>query len=579
MTMADSNPQSDLSSYPNPYALPQIPRFVLDTSGVSNVPDREPIKTKGSTTLPLNLVALIVSHLDDIADIARVTRTSRLLYYMTLPQLYQKVSLRSYSEIRYVNGRPEGFGSGSPFMMALNGLVTKNHAALVEELRLWGGWKELGQEDFAKGRVPENSMMLNILLRSATDKMSKLRTFSWELSTKPLETLYQGLATHTTLAHLTIRFPSSRVPRPAVVIPPIPSLHTFRALDIDPLCYPDDISLLPHASPRLRDLRLHFSPRMRREAEPSLSLETYFGRCSAANYKLPIRHFAMQNFYGSNSTTSTSVWDNDTIASVSFIDVFGGLFGSASTIFYDAQWRNVDARSHANWKACRSNELAPQHIELIAQNPGLERVFFISTRRPRAPASSPSSTSPVALTPSTSSPSPPTPDPASTSLCQAYLSALQTSPSTNLTHLLFPDLWPLNRPQISALLTACPNLQQLGFPTRLPLQETLPLVLRALLSLRALRFLEPAGDEVGSLDESVGVRGLEAVLASVGKGAVGFALRWLGVGGAVFKVRALGTRGWSVEAVERDEVATVEVWGLDCMDIMEEAGAGVWEAG
>jgi len=143
----------------------EIPHYLSYTSPVSTA------RIGGgsrATTLPLNLVALIVSYLDDISDIARVTRTSRLLYYMTLPQLYQRVSLHSYNKLRYVNGRLEGFGSGSPFMMALNGLVTKGHAALVQEFRLWGQWNEVGVEDFAKGRVPDNSMMLNILTRAVS---------------------------------------------------------------------------------------------------------------------------------------------------------------------------------------------------------------------------------------------------------------------------------------------------------------------------------------------------------------------------------------------------------------------------
>ena len=59
------------------------------------------------------------------------------MYYMCLPQLYQRVNLHSYGEMRYVNGRPEGFGAGSPFMMALNGLCTKGHATLVQELKVW----------------------------------------------------------------------------------------------------------------------------------------------------------------------------------------------------------------------------------------------------------------------------------------------------------------------------------------------------------------------------------------------------------------------------------------------------------
>ena len=179
--------------------------------------------TVRASTLPLNLIALIVSFLDDIADVARVTRTSRLLYYMTQPQLYSKVSLHSYPEIRYFNGRPEGFGNGSPFIMALNGLVTKPYANVVHDFRVWGQWNELGVEDFSKGRVPDNSMMLNILLRTAVDRMTKLESFSWELDCKPLKTLYLGLGAHNTLTSLTIKFPNSRIPRPSVMIPPMAS--------------------------------------------------------------------------------------------------------------------------------------------------------------------------------------------------------------------------------------------------------------------------------------------------------------------------------------------------------------------
>ena len=146
----------------------EIPPFVQYTSPAS-------IHEHGSQ-LPLNLIARIVSYLDDPGDIARVTRTSRLLYYMTLPQLYQHVALHSYSDIRYVNSRPEGYGSGSPFMMALNGLVTKSYAGVVQHFRVWGEWKDVGAEDFAKGRVPDNSMMLNMMLRVCVDKMVKLRS-------------------------------------------------------------------------------------------------------------------------------------------------------------------------------------------------------------------------------------------------------------------------------------------------------------------------------------------------------------------------------------------------------------------
>lgn len=98
---------------------------------------------------------------------------------MTLPRLYEHVTLRSYAEIRYFNGRPEGYGGGSPFSMGLNGLATRNTASYVKGWKLLGDWRESDVDDFTKGRVPDNSMMLNIVIRAAMDKMTCLESFGY----------------------------------------------------------------------------------------------------------------------------------------------------------------------------------------------------------------------------------------------------------------------------------------------------------------------------------------------------------------------------------------------------------------
>ena len=117
--------------------------------------------------------------IDNAADLARLARTSRLFYYMALPKLYEEVTLRSYPEIRYVNGRPEGYGNGSPFAMGLNTLVSRTFAEYVQTFRLVGGWREHDLDDYSKGRVPDNSMMLSIALRAALDKMKNLKAFAY----------------------------------------------------------------------------------------------------------------------------------------------------------------------------------------------------------------------------------------------------------------------------------------------------------------------------------------------------------------------------------------------------------------
>jgi hypothetical protein len=116
--------------------------------------------------------------LDDGGDLARITRTSRLFYYMTLPRLYEEVTLRSYSEIRYVEGRPEGYGNGSPFAMGLNTLVSRNFNEYIQKFRVIGDWREHDVDDYKQGRVPDNSMILQVVMRAALDRMKNLNAFA-----------------------------------------------------------------------------------------------------------------------------------------------------------------------------------------------------------------------------------------------------------------------------------------------------------------------------------------------------------------------------------------------------------------
>lgn len=123
---------------------------------------------------------LFLGQLDEPADLARACRTCRILHYMCLPQLYSRVSLHSYDHIRFIRAdkRPEGWGGASPFSMGLNALVTRNVACYVKTFKVWGKWKDIDLEECSKvGRVPDASMMLNLLVRTAIDKMPVLESF------------------------------------------------------------------------------------------------------------------------------------------------------------------------------------------------------------------------------------------------------------------------------------------------------------------------------------------------------------------------------------------------------------------
>jgi len=559
------------------YSMSEVPRFVQYTSPVTNN------GPSSGGPLPLNLMARIIGYLDDPGDIARVTRTSRLLYYMTLPQLYQRVALRSYAETRYVNGRPEGFGSGSPFMMALNGLVTGSHAALVQQLQLRGTWKEVGVEDFAKGRVPDNSMMLNILLRACVDRMVKLQAFCWELGCKPLKTTYQGLAARTSLTILTLRFPSSRLPRPAVIIPPMPSLLVFKAFDIDPLCFPDDVSMLLLGSKQLVDVRLHFSPRMRQEAEPTLSLETYWGRCFKADYFPKLKHIAMQNWYGPREDSFYALFDRNTaLTSMAFLDTFGGAQGGSANVYVDDTWRTVPNTLIQTFRTIRFNEFAPQHVEMIKHTHGLQNVYVVSDRKGKSVKTCVSPSSDY-ITPD-DSPGTDARSPGAKAeiedLGHKYIHAFMHQHGSTLRHLLLSDQWPLSEVECSDLIRRCPNLTQLGLACGFSTIESLRLLLPFLPNLTAIRVLDNEymriAEQTKNDEESMQDMGRDLYNMGADK------MEWVGAGKRVLKVgdrflaqKRNGGTEWRrrVTFAGLEEVEHVEIWGMDRLDCMIDKGA------
>ncbi|KAJ5497080.1 hypothetical protein N7463_009067 [Penicillium fimorum] len=462
--------------------------------------------------LPLNLIAEIVLHVDDTGDLARLCQTCRVLNYMALPQLYRSLTLTSYDKIRYRGEQPEGIGSASPFTMGLNAIITRPYATLVQSITLKGDWKEHELEEYARvGRVPDASMLLNIAARAAIDRMTNLESFHWELNTKMLDTVYIGLRQLPKLTSLTIRFPSSRHPQPTFVIPGMPHLRCLKITDIDPLCYPDDIATLLCKSRKLRELKLHWSPRMRDAHEPSVSLHNYFRKLIAAKQPLTVKKMSFQNLYAFHTEDFNFAFDPTTVEDVTFLTGVEG--SSLVNTFVESSWPTVPPHAKLRMKSVRMDAVSKRSSEFIGNFSGLERLYFVNVTaessdplnspRPGGGAASSVLTPPVSEhhlsgvsngtitdSPITSA-SPASQLSATASLRDLYLSHITTSHGATLRHLLLPSKWPLSTGMVARLVHSCPNLEQLALATEFSSMDSLGLLIPFLRKLKALRLLIP----------------------------------------------------------------------------------------
>jgi hypothetical protein len=423
---------------------------------------------------------------------------------MALPQLYTSLTLTSYDKIRYRGEQPEGIGSASPFTMGLNAVITRSYATLVRSITLRGGWRDDRElEEHAQvGRVPDSSMLLNIAVRAAVDRMTNLESFSWELNTKMLDTVYSGLTQLPRLTSLTIRFPSTRHPQPTFVLPGMPHLRSLKITDIDPLCYPDDIATMLVKSKKLRELKLHWSPRMRIAQEPSISLHDYFRKCIAAKQPLPVKKLCFQNMYAFHSEEFNIAFDPTTVEDVVFLSGTDS-FGLVNT-FVENSWPTVVPHKQLKIRSMRLDAISKRNSEFLGNFKGLERLYFVNVTADSSDYLN--SPRPNALTPpvsdypnGTTVNSPATAaSPASQlnmalSVRDSYMANITMNHGASLRHLLLSSKWPLSTAMIARLVHSCPNLEQLAIATEFSSMESLGMLVPFLRDLVALRLLIPAG--------------------------------------------------------------------------------------
>lgn len=389
-----------------------------------------------------------------------------------------------------------------------------------------------------------------------------------------LPTMWQGLADKSTLTTLTVRFPSQRHGRPVALVPPMPNLKSLRLYDIDPLCYADDVSLLLLEAKKLEELTLIWSPRMRDAREPSISLDSFFAKLTAAPHTLPMKRTAIKNLYTINSIVCSNVFDCTTMEEVAFINSTGGSGEDSMSAFLDNSWRPSKADHMPNLKKIRVDRVARQQLEYYREIKALEKVYLIGPNTTLKEQGSVSGILPNS--PTSTNMNSPSHDCSTQSLKDEYLETLVGYHGKSLRHLLLTPQWRLSVDNIALIVSHCPNLEQLGLGVEFANLSSLRLLIPFLEKLTALRLLDDPEDR--SFAENIGIVNHDDCHEMVGNEMLG-KLEWIEVAGTLFEVgnRELqhggpatdGNEVWRSRVWKRPSGAAdhVEIFGLDSHEV------------
>ncbi len=218
------------------------------------------------------------------------------------------------------------------------------------------------------------------------------------------------------------------------------------------------------------------------------------------------------------------------------------------------------------FKRVRTNEPAPQHVALLSNASGLERLYIVSQRNSK-----------TGLTPDDGTQPPVTPDDSqpeieTATLGKQYIHAITRHHGSTMRHLLLWDQWHFDQDEIREIIRFCPNLEQLGIGVNSEDSlRAIHLLVPFLPKLKALRLLLTTSvQEMCAKGNHLETMGTEfAKLNST-------TLRYIGIGERTFRVDPLaqvlqpsvGTLSTcDITEIKVDEVQHVEIWGMDHLDI------------
>lgn len=401
------------------------------------------------------------------------------------------------------------------------------------------------------------------------------------MNIKMLPTVWQGLAQKQTLTKLTIKFPSNRHPRPVAVAPAIPNLQFLKLIDIDPLCYMDDISVLLADSKKLQDLKLHWNPRIRETREPSVNGYVYFGKVKSP---MRLRSFAVVNLYTNRASVNERqcIFDRNTLEEVTFLNSTSGFGDEGGTEFMDGGYRKAEGEVSPSIKMMRLDKVSHEQCDFLGRLHGLERLYLIgphvqARRNIKDPATS---NTPLPHSPASTTSSPGSSDfNAACALKDSYLQIITKHHGATLRHLLLLPQWRLTEDDIALIFRQCPNLEQLGIGADFSNFENLRLMVPFLSKLTVLRLLSNPDDptflnQMREMDE----RGMhEQKIGEETRNTEWSKLRYieLGADDLIFEIGRReewergGITGWKRPVRKRglDVVGDMDIWKMDSLEI------------
>lgn len=271
----------------------------------------------------------------------------------------------------------------------------------------------------------------------------------------------------------------------------------------DPLCHPDDLSTMFVSADKLETLVMHFSPRMRDNAEPSVQLHSIFRRNVLAKQKLRLKRLEIYNCFALAVPELQPVFAPEFLEEMTMINSFQS-DDSRATHFIDQSWgrEHPSDKTHSKMKSIRIDRVHDL-VRDLSTTKGLEKIYVVNVNKKKAydgcipsPSSMNSSsegTTPIGPQSDFKRPNS-TPSSGTTPvemLRDNLVEAICKNHGSTIKHLLIPSRLPLSHFAFGQLIRSCPNLTQFCFAPEEIDPEILKHVLPFATKLRALRLTAP----------------------------------------------------------------------------------------